>query len=93
MNAHIVRSDLALDHVVRLLERKLRRAARRIASHDRALAADLYQEAVIYLWRLDPSRFTAGELRYLRKAAVTRMIRLGQREEARRANLIRLRRF
>ena len=93
MSAHIVRSDLALERAVRLLERQLRSAARVIASHDRALAADLYQEAVVFLWRLDPSRYADSELGYLRNAAVERMIRLGRREEARRENLVPLGRF
>lgn len=89
----VVRTERELERVIPLLRYDLRYAAWVIAEHDRAYAADLYQEALIYLWGLDPSRFTADEIGYLRNAAVRRMIRLGRREAARRQELPIDRRF
>jgi DNA-directed RNA polymerase specialized sigma24 family protein len=87
MHPEVIDSDRALEDVIRRLERTLRKAARRLSKGDRALADDLYQEALIYLWQLDPSRFAAGEIGYLRKAAVGRMMRQARRDAATRQRL------
>ena len=77
------RADAPLVQAIARLDGDLRYEARRLARHDRALAADLHQEALICIWQLDPSRFAPTELGYLRTAAVRRMVRLTRREARR----------
>jgi DNA-directed RNA polymerase specialized sigma24 family protein len=47
---------------------------------DRSVAEDLAQEAAIVLWELDPTRFDANDVEYLRSAMYTRMKFMGRKE-------------
>lgn len=78
---HLVITDRALEETIRLLDRQLRDAARIVAGGDRAWAADLHQEALIFIWQLDPARFAPAQRGYLLNAAIGRMLRLAQRDE------------
>lgn len=50
-------TDRGLEQSVEKLRPFLRRVARVLALGDRDVAADLYQLAITFLWKLDPSRF------------------------------------
>lgn len=76
------RQERALEETIRLLEHRLRRKAGAIAARDRAYADDLYQEALIHLWRLDPSQFRPDEIGYLLASANRHMVRLARRDAA-----------
>ncbi len=67
------------------VEPALLSAARRLTSN-RDLRDDLVQEARIYLWRMDPTRFDlrdGEELRYVRRELLARMWRVWRAEVGR----------
>ncbi|MHB1861398.1 MAG: hypothetical protein ACYCVL_00385 [Gemmatimonadaceae bacterium] len=67
------------------VEPALRRGARRLTGN-RDLRDDLVQEARIYLWRMDPTRFDLRdkeELRYVRRELLARMWRVWRAEVGR----------
>jgi len=78
----VVDTDRALEQVIRRLHRGLRKVALQLSRRDRDVAADLVQEAFIWIWQLDPSRFADDEISYLRKAAVNHMVSLHRRDAA-----------
>ncbi|HEY5218546.1 MAG TPA: hypothetical protein VIJ16_02000, partial [Gemmatimonadaceae bacterium] len=65
-----------------VLEPTLQRVAHRL-TNNRDLRDDLLQEARIYLWRMDPSRFdlrNVDEVRYVQRELVARMWRVWKAE-------------
>jgi hypothetical protein len=56
------------------------RARRADCARDRSVAEDLAQEAAIVLWELDPTRFGARDVEYLRSAMYKRMQFMGRTE-------------
>jgi DNA-directed RNA polymerase specialized sigma24 family protein len=69
----------ALEELKAYIRATSRVIARDIA-RDRSMAEDLAQEAAIVLWELDPTRFGAKDVEYLRSAMYKRMQFMGRRE-------------
>ena len=75
------RPELALGDTAQSLERAMirlgefvRRVALKAARKDVDVAEDMYQEAMIRLWEMDPARFDERDLKYLGKALLNRML-------------------
>lgn len=63
-----------LERAIAHFNRRLRRAAEKVAKGDLDLAEDLYQVAIAQLWEHDPSRFDDDDEAYLWTSMVNRML-------------------
>ena len=80
---------MAFAHVWPSFERGVAWRARRITD-DPDMQKDLIQEAMITLWKADPTRFNLarpGERGYVRRMLINRMLNVYRAEVSRRADL------
>lgn len=78
-------AERGVERALAAVEPALLSVARRLTSN-RDLRDDLVQEARIYLWRMDPTRFDlrdGEELRYVRRELLARMWRVWRAEVGR----------
>ena len=60
----------------------IRLTAAKLAVGNAAIVPDLVQEAAIELWQMDPTRFDAGDMEYVRAALYKHMHNVARAERA-----------
>ena len=66
-------TDDAVAEAIAMFDPYIQRKAARMAARYSTEAEELVQEAHILLWRLDPTRFDAADVEYLRRQINARM--------------------